>query len=353
MRQGAEADDATMIADSACEFAQGAGGLARARAVRDKWPHFDHAIWQQIAELGWLGITVPDACGGVGLGAYDMCALLESVGRTLLPEPVVAAIASAGFLAECGITGSTGILGDLMAGNSFWLMTQVPSTASFPLNLTHVPDCHVGAGLLLAYGEEGAFRVRALDTSVEGVEVHRAECVDGSVLADVTIASSAWLQATVLAEGALAQATWDKAHDMMLLGYSAYLTGLMEEALRLTIDYMKIRSQFGTPIGTFQALQHRAASCHVDVVASRALVYEACNAFETDSRRRAACAAKARTSAAALRVVKECVQFHGAIGFADEHDIGLYFKKAMTIAARLGGEMTQKLRLGTLAAARE
>jgi alkylation response protein AidB-like acyl-CoA dehydrogenase len=350
MRQDARSDDANMIADSAREFAQGAGGLARARAVRNKWPYFDRGTWQQIAELGWLGITVPEACGGIGLGVYDMCALLESVGRTLLPEPVVAAMASASFLADCNITGSPSILGDLMAGNSFWLMTRVPSTASFPLKLVHVSDCHEGAGLLLAHGEESTFQVRALDTTVAGVEVHRAECVDGSVLADVTIDSAAWLQATIVAEGALAQATWDKAHDIMLLGYSAYLTGLMEEALRLAIDYMKIRSQFGTPIGAFQALQHRAASCHVDVVASRALVYEACNAFETELRRRAACAAKARTSAAALRVVKECVQFHGAIGFADEHDIGLYFKKAMTIAARLGGETAQKLRLGTLVA---
>jgi alkylation response protein AidB-like acyl-CoA dehydrogenase len=320
--------------------------------VRDQWPHFDHAIWQQIAELGWLGITVPDACGGIGLGAYDMCALLESVGRTLLPEPVVAAIASAAFLAECGITGSTGILGDLMAGNSLWLMTRVPSSASFPLKLVHVPDCHEDAGLLLAYGEGSAFQVRAIETSVAGVDIHRAECVDGSVLADVTIASAAWLQATVLAEGELAQVAWDKAQDMALLGYSAYLTGLMEEALRLAIDYMKIRSQFGTPIGTFQALQHRAASCHVDIVATRALVYEACNAFVTDSRSRAACAAKARASAAALRVTKECVQFHGAIGFADEHDIGLYLRKAMTIAARQGGESAQKFRYSDLVRSR-
>jgi len=350
MRQDGAADDANMIADSAREFAEGAGGVARARAVRDKWPHFDHTVWQQIAELGWLGITVPDACGGIGLAAYDMCALLEGVGHTLLPEPVVAAIASASFLAECGITGSTGILGDVMAGNRCWLMTRVPSSASFPLKLAHVPDCHAGAGLLLAYGEGDTFQVRAIDTSMDGVEVHCAECVDGSVLADVTIASAAWLQATVLAEGELVQTAWDKAHDMMLLGYSAYLTGLMEEALRMTLDYMKIRKQFGTPIGSFQALQHRAASCHVDIVATRALVYEACNAFAPDSRARAACAAKARASAAALRVTKECVQFHGAIGFADEHDIGLYLRKAMTIAARMGGEMTQKLRLGALAA---
>jgi alkylation response protein AidB-like acyl-CoA dehydrogenase len=134
----------------------------------------------------------------------------------------------------------------------------------------------------------------------------------------------------------------------MLLGYSAFLVGLMDEALKITIGYMNMRKQFGTPIGAFQALQHRAASCYVDIVASRALVLEACRAFSTGMRSRAACAAKARASAAALRVIKECVQFHGAIGFADEHDIGLYLRKAVTISARLGGELQQKLRFADL-----
>ena len=353
MSSSAMTNNARMIADSAVQFAAGSGGVARARAVRDKGPHVDWPIWRQIAELGWLGIMVPEARGGLGLAAHDMCALLEGVGRVLLPEPLVPSIASAGLLGECA-GDSDAMLTELVDGKRIWIMAPpLPPAASFPVTLMHVPDCHAGTDLLLAHGEGDAFRIRALDADATGIEVHRAECVDGSVLAEVVIEQSAWSRASPLAEGPVAQAAWEKAQDAMLLGYSAYLTGLMSEALRLTIDYMKIRSQFGTPIGTFQALQHRAASCHVDVVASRALVYEACNAFETDSRRRAACAAKARTSAAALRVVKECVQFHGAIGFADEHDIGLYLKKAMTIAARLGGEMAQKLRLGTLATVKE
>jgi alkylation response protein AidB-like acyl-CoA dehydrogenase len=344
MKDAAMTDNARMIADSAIEFAKGSGGLVRARAVRDNWPHFDRDSWQQIAGLGWLGIIVPETHDGLGLGPHDMCVLLESVGRMLLPEPLAPAIAAAGLLAESGAAGAGQALSDLANGDQLWLMAPSSATPAFPVKLAHVADCYPGTRLIVASGHGATFEVRAIDTGAAGVAVRTDECVDGSLLSDIVIEQAAWNAAPAIAGGPAAQGAWAKACDTMLLGHSAYLVGLMDEALRMAIDYMKIRTQFGTPIGTFQALQHRAASCHVDIVASRALLYEACTAFNTEARARAACAAKARASAAALRVTKECIQFHGAIGFADEHDIGLYLRKAMTIAARQGGEMQQKLR---------
>jgi alkylation response protein AidB-like acyl-CoA dehydrogenase len=155
------------------------------------------------------------------------------------------------------------------------------------------------------------------------------------------VSCRAWDDAAVVASGPVAQAAFEHATDVMRLGYAAYLVGLAHEALQMALDFMKIRSQFGTPIGTFQALQHRAATCYVDASASRALVYEAARCFRSPTRARAVAAAKARASAAALHVTKECVQFHGAMGFADEHDIGLYLRKAMTFASRLGGQARQ------------
>ncbi|HYD61268.1 MAG TPA: acyl-CoA dehydrogenase family protein [Noviherbaspirillum sp.] len=341
-------DEIRLIADSAFEFTTGSGGLTRARAVRDKWPHFDKGTWEQIAGLGWLGIAVPEENQGLGLGPRAMCALLESVGRKLLPEPLVPVMASAAFLAEACTAEAGDILADLLAGKQLVVMRSEPARLPFPLKLSHVPNCHPGTMVLVAQGERNLFEIRAVAPGNEGIAIRRAECVDGSTLSDIVIEQQAWSRAPLVASGMQAQAAWEKTSDMMLLGDSAYLVGLMDAALQMAIEYMKIRKQFGTPIGTFQALQHRAASAYVDVVSSRALVYEACNAFETASRARAACASKARASAAALRVTKECIQFHGAIGFADEHDIGLFLRKAMAIAARQGGEMAQKVRYGQL-----
>jgi alkylation response protein AidB-like acyl-CoA dehydrogenase len=349
MKHDIVSDNARLVADSALDFAKGSGGISRARAVRDNRSHLDKDVWKDIVDLGWLGIGVSEDHGGLGLGADVTCALLESVGRMLLPEPVVSSIAAAILLAECDTGTAADLLAELMAGKRLCVPVKAKSTMqNYPLQLMQVPDCNAGANLLLAQGKGDAFQLRAVDINTTGVRMRMAECVDGSLLSDLVIEQSAWTQSTLIAQGPLGQSAFDKACDMMLLGYSAYLVGLMDEALQLTISYMKLRSQFGSPIGAFQALQHRAASCHVDIASCRALVYEACNAFHTGMRARAAAAAKARSSGAALRVTKECVQFHGAIGFADEHDIGLYLRKAATFAARQGGEMEHKLRYAEL-----
>jgi alkylation response protein AidB-like acyl-CoA dehydrogenase len=348
MNQQVISEHARAIADSALGFAEGSGGLIRARRMRDNWPAHDADVWKQMAELGWLGICVPEEQGGLGLAAGDMCVLLESVGKLLVPEPLVPSIAAASLLAACDGDAASRALEALIAGESIYLPALARTDAGFPLTLAHVPDCHAGASLIVAYGKGAQTQLRAVPADAPGMVVHASECVDGSSLAEITIPEDVWKKAALIGEGVALGSAADKVHDLMLLGYSSYLVGLMDAALQMTLSYMKIRQQFGTPIGSFQSLQHRAASCHVDILASRALLYEACAAFDTGRRSIAASAIKARASAAAMRVTKECVQFHGAIGFADEHDIGLYLRKAMSFAARMGGAMEHKLRFAQL-----
>ncbi|HVB36947.1 MAG TPA: acyl-CoA dehydrogenase family protein, partial [Vicinamibacterales bacterium] len=120
-------------------------------------------------------------------------------------------------------------------------------------------------------------------------------------------------------------------------GYSALLVGLMREALRLTLHHLKERRQFGVPIGSFQAIRHRCASMYVGVAATRALLFEACEAAGSARQALAAAAAKAKAAEVALKLVEECVQFHGATGFSDAHDIGLFFRRAMALV-RAGGD---------------
>ena len=339
-------NEANLVAQSALRFAQGAGGPARARAVRDNFPQLDRAAWRQIAEQGWLAMLVPEAAGGLGMDAAAACAVLEAAGASLLPEPVVPAMAAASFLGGIGEPGAD-LLDTLLDASRVVLAVPAPMQPVFPAHLSHVADCYAGAVLLVAAEDDATgdgFEVRAIALDAPGVRVDTAACVDGSLLSTLEIDGGAWRDAPRLAAGSRARDAWSGVRDVMLLGHAAALVGVMDAALEAAVGYMKVRDQFGVPIGSFQALQHAAASAHVDVVATRALVREACRAFNTPVQARAACAAKARASAASLRVTKACVQFHGAIGFADEHDIGLYLRRAMTLAARMGGQLQQSLR---------
>ena len=150
--------------------------------------------------------------------------------------------------------------------------------------------------------------------------------------------------AVLLLAGAPASAAFEALADALCIGRAAQLVGLMSAALDLTVEYLKTREQFGRPIGSFQALQHRAATAYVDITASRSLLYEACRAFGTAKQGRAAAAAGARACGAALRVTQECVQLHGAIGFADEYDLGLFLRRAMALVGAAGGEIHHQRR---------
>lgn len=348
MTHAALSESARMIYDSALEFSEGSGGALRARVMRDKPGQLDERSWQQVLAMGWPLAGVDEAHGGLGLGLDAMAALAEGTGRMLLPEPLLSNLAGAAMLSACGGEASLGLMAQVMQGGALAVPVFGAVRGQMPLKLEHVPDCLPGAVLLVAKDSGRRFCIRAVDLKAAGVRVQPAACVDGSTLSTVEIDEAAWEAAPTLADGQVARKAFDSGRDILLLTLAASLIGVMDEALQQSLEYMKVRQQFGNAIGSFQALQHRAATCHVQVQAARGLVYEACKADTPAQRALACCAAKARASAAALMVTKECVQFHGAIGFADEHNIGLYFRKAMTLAARMGGEVQQRRRFAEL-----
>jgi alkylation response protein AidB-like acyl-CoA dehydrogenase len=165
--------------------------------------------------------------------------------------------------------------------------------------------------------------------------IESEETVDGGSITRLALDGVARADLTVLLEGEGARAAFAEARDLMRLGYAALLVGLMDAALAMTVAYLKDRRQFGVPIGSFQALQHRAASLYVVIKASRALLYEACRAGP-ERRGVAALGAKAYAAQSALQTVKECVQLHGAMGYTEEHDMSLFFRRAMALAVAGG-----------------
>lgn len=325
-----------MIAESAADFAASHGGPGAARRVHEGGPAWEANAWKAIAGLGWLGIAVPEAAGGLELGAPALCVVAEEAGRALLTAPLTAGMAAAAVLAEGGDAAAP-TLQALIDGTVHVALAQAELATDGTRAAALVPDGDAAAQWLVASGQGADFEARRLDPGAVGIALHVRHAVDGSRLADLAIEPAAWADAPCLLSGAVGEAAWAHGRQLAWLGDAAYLCGLMDAALRLALDYLRLRRQFGVPIGSFQALQHRATACHVDATATRALVHEAARAIGTAREAWAAAAAVQRASAAALRVTQEVVQFHGAIGFADEHDAGLYLRRAVSVGARHAG----------------
>lgn len=353
-------EERRLTAQSAADLLDGLGGLGRARRVRDAWPLFDWSAWREMAGAGWPGSLVPEEQGGAGLRLDETCALLEAAGGRLAPEPLAACVATGLVLARSATPHATSLLQGLLAGER----VVVPAASAHPAwpgesridaartaagirlsgRAPRIPDCQGATDFLLGLEIEGEFVVVHLEASNSALEVRASPTVDGSSLGDLRFDGLMAQPEHILLAGAPASAAFEALADALCIGRAAQLVGLMSEALRLTVEYLKTREQFGRPIGAFQALQHRAATAYIDVAASRSLLYEACRAFGTAKQRRAAAAAGARICGAALRVTQECVQLHGAIGFADEYDIGLFLRRAMALAAAAGGEIQNRRR---------
>lgn len=350
-----------LIAESAAQLAAAHGGPAAMRARREQPLSRDEATWRAFVETGWLGLLVPESQGGAGLGAVELAALMEQVGRELMLAPVAPAIVATRVLSQLG--GAAGKRADeLRTGQRIWLpvwseVDRWPRDGANALNAAETPagivlngtilriaDGHWADGFLLELQCAGRARTVLLRRDAHGLRQSHSQTVDGSALTDLACADVLVEPDDVFApsvEGETGTAM-RQGFRAMRLGVAAELVGLMDRALSLTADHLKVRRQFGRPIGSFQAMQQLAASAYVDVQASRALVREACTAADGDRGEAAAAAAKARASDAALRVTKTAIQCHGAIGFADEHDIGLFHRRALVLSGRFGDARSQR-----------
>lgn len=319
-----------MMVESARTFLARVGGVKRVRVLRSQWPDFDRAVWRELAGLGWLSILVPEEVGGLGLEPHDTMTFLDTIGAQLLPEPLVPALAAIDLITRCGAADGR-LIESLLSGE--YVCVPALHVASSGVRIAW--DA-AWADSFLIEDAGAAPGVRLLPRDTHGLVLEVEETVDGASLGKLRLDDVNGSDLPLLAGGDAAADALGRCRDLMRLGWSALLTGLMSGALDISLEYLKLRHQFGVPIGSFQALQHRAASMYVDLVASRALLHEAARAFNTRKQSFAAAAAKARASDAALRLTKEAIQFHGAIGYTDEHDIGLFLKRAMALGAAGG-----------------
>jgi alkylation response protein AidB-like acyl-CoA dehydrogenase len=341
----------TLLRDSAAKFIAAAGPRV-AHGLRGCVPSFAPARLRQAGELGWLGMLVPSSAGGLGLGLTELALVLEQAGRGLVCEPIGLAIIAAAALAQGHAPHP--ILRRAMLGDAL-VVPALQESAHDPLVLgtqadraprltgTKMSVCADGADgfLVSARGSDGP-ALYYVPRDGAGVSVATAPTVDGRTLATVELkdASADLVPARQSSRSAVGALT-----DLALIALSAELLGVMEGAQELTFEYLRVRKQFGKPIGSFQALQHKAVDIYIKTETVRSLLYQVAAAndpYRIDPA--LAVAVKAKASEEALAVTQTCIQLHGAIGFTDEHDIGLYLKRALLLSSLLGNAAAQRRR---------
>ena len=366
-------DTLRMLRDSAADFAT--FDAARVRRLRGSEPGFERSVWREMAAMGWLGVLIPEEHGGLGLGPSAAAIIAEQLGRALYPEPYSASAVAATLALLHGDNAALKqrLLPQLAGGEIVAGLAWQDERGGLDIDQCAVEVREQGGravldGVSRFVGAAGADGYIVAARSAQGLQLHwvaRAAAglscetearADGSASARLRLAAVAAPADACAASAASARAALALAVDHALLAASAELFGLMQCALDMTLDYLRTRVQFGKPIGSFQALQHRAVDMYIQKELTRATLAAAVAALDEpgcDPQRRAAIAssAKARASQAALSICKEALQMHGAIGYTDEYDLGLYLNRALVLSAWLGNAAAHRARYATLAQA--
>jgi alkylation response protein AidB-like acyl-CoA dehydrogenase len=295
--------------------------------VRATWASeggHDIALWSKLAELGVPGALVPDALGGMGFDERDLVLLLEETGRAALPAPVVATAAvGAPLLRDAG----NPALADL------WLPRVAAGDALFAV--AHPANPFVtGAGvadlLLLAHGDE----LHAIERSAATL-THQPANDPARRLFSVAWTPSA---TTRIAAGAAARALLDAALDRGALACAAQAIGVADQLLAIAVAFAGQRQQFGRPIGSFQALQHKLADAKVKLEYARPVVYKAAHSVATHAASRSVDVSHAKIAAteAAAFAARTALQVHGAIGYTWEQDLHIWMRRAWSQEREFG-----------------
>ena len=359
-------EDQELLAKTAADFVSEHSPVSRVRALRDRGDAdgFSRPLWKQMAELGWVGIPFPEACGGAGMGLAELAVVLEELGRTLAPEPFLANALLAGqaLLRAGSDAQQRAWLPALVAGDKLLALAHQERQSRFDLHRIATKASREGSGYrltgekiaVLDSGSADAFVVAArtagadadrdgislflVPAGTRGLAVERQQRVDSRNAAIVRLVDArVGADALIGTEGA-GLPVLEAVVDLATAGVCAEMLGSMSEAFARTLTYLKQREQFGVPIGSFQALKHRAANLFIQIELCRSAVMAAARALDSgdDDAAGLVSLAKARCSDAAIQVANEAVQMHGGIGMTDEHEIGFYLKRARAACQTFG-----------------
>jgi alkylation response protein AidB-like acyl-CoA dehydrogenase len=353
------------LVDATRQFLAARAPLARSRALMTGEPNYDAPVHRQLgAELGLLGLHVPEEHGGAGAGFVEVALAIQETGRVLYPGPYLPTIIALELLLQAGDAAALARLGPLLAGGEAtasvaWAEAPGPARVDqVTVTASHSPGgwvLHGGKRFVINGDTADVLLVSAVTPdgpslfSVTGqasglTRVRRPTLDQTRALADVDFAGT---PAELIGEPGAAAAPIAAAYDRACAALAAETIGLADTALHVTITYLKERRQFGRAIGSFQALKHRCADLLLALELARCAAEYAARAIDAgyDDVTAAAAIALSEAALAAQRVSGECIQMHGGIGFTWEHDAHLFFKRARANAALLGRVTDHRERL--------
>jgi alkylation response protein AidB-like acyl-CoA dehydrogenase len=352
-------DDQRAIKRTANEFLASRYKPEVMRELAEGERGFTDEQWQELSELGWPGVMIPEDDGGLGLGAIELLVIQEEMGYALAPSPLFSTVSAALLLAAAG-TGEQRErwLGPLAQGEargtiavwderSGWapdrseIETQNGTLSAIKVA---VPDAS-SADFVIVAGADGAHFL--VETDASGVTITLTKALDPTRKLFTVELDEA--PAEPLAGGRGEQLA--HAYATIVTALAAESVGVAQRALEMAVAYAKDRKQFDRPIGSYQAVSHRCAQMLLEVEGARSLAYWAGWALdhEPSTAPRAASMAKAYAGDAAFRVAASALQVHGGIGFTWEHDLHFYLKRGKANAHAFGDSRWHRDRVAELA----
>lgn len=345
------------LKDIAREFLQNNAPVTHFREIRDTQNElgYDESLWKEMVNLGWSGILIPEEYGGFDFGMVGMGSILEEAGKTLTPSPLF----STGVLGASLLT-----LGGTDQQKQTYLPQIVDGTVTTALALEesnrHDPhsietlakksgdnfiisgtknfviDGHSSKLLIVAARTEGekndasGITLFLVESDHQDVEITKTSMVDSRNAANIQFNDVAVSSENIIGEENNGASVLEVVLDRAQIAISAEMLGNASQAFDLTLEYLKERKQFGAVIGTFQALQHRAAEMYSELELTKSSVIAACNAVDQNSNdlRRMASLAKFKSGETNHLITNEAIQMHGGVGVTDEYDVGLFMKRA-------------------------
>ena len=345
-----------MLKDNARKFFAGECPMEEVRRLMETETAYDKALWEKLTEQGYTGIIFPEEYGGVGLGKVELALLMEEAGRALLPGPFFSTVALAGSVigALAGPADKKKYLAPICAGearstvafleaNASWNPEDVQMAAASG-TLTgeklFVPDAAV-ADFIAVVARNGVFVVQA---KALGMQISPMTGMDLTR----KLYRVAFNKAPAEKIGDVAALA--KGFDVATVALVSELVGGMQRTLDITVEFAKMRKQFGKPIGQFQAVQHQCADMYLETESSRSAAYYAAWALEENAPDAsiAVSIAKMYASDAARSVGNHGIQVHGGMGFTWENDVHLYYRRAKWSETAFGDSSFHRERIARL-----
>ena len=372
-------EDQNILKDTAKEFCTEKAPISQLRKLRDEESAtgFDEDTWKAMVELGWAAIPFPENFGGLDFGYKGLGVVTEETGRTLAASPLFSTVWVCGTAIDIGGSDEqkSELLPKIASGDILMALALEESHKHNPYgvslsgsedsngyslsgNKTFVLDGHAADKLIVVArtsgeaGDRDGLTLFLVDRETAGISVTRTIMVDSRNAANIEFDNVTVGRECVLGEVDCGADVLDPTLDIARIGISAEMLGSAQECFDRTIQYLKERVQFGVPIGSFQALKHRAANMFCEVELSKSVVLEALTAL--DEKREAsdiavlASLAKAKVGEMFHTVSREGIQMHGGIGMTDEFDIGFFLKRSAVTEQTFGDVNFHRNRYGEL-----